>query len=120
MESLVDLVLTPAQESSLSASSRVVSLCTMSTSFAAGVLAYMIATFNGGYLWHLVLFNEMYASLKTWTRFDDVVVPLGASAVFLQVRGVGRRDLCKVVARMGGSHSGVGRSNGSVTLICMA
>lgn len=57
----------------------------MAASFAAGVLAYMIATFNGGYLWHLVLFNEMYSSLKPWTRFDDVVIPLGAAAVCLQV-----------------------------------
>lgn len=54
--------------------------------FIAGVLAYMLATFNGGYVWHLVLFNEMYLSLKTWSRFDDVVVPLGAGAIFLQVR----------------------------------
>lgn len=54
--------------------------------FAAGVLAYMIATFNGGYLWHVVLFNDMYLSLKTWNRFDDVVVPLGAAAICIQVR----------------------------------
>lgn len=46
----------------------------------------MIATFNGGYLWHILLFQDMYASLKTWTRFDDVVLPLGAAAIGLQVR----------------------------------
>lgn len=46
----------------------------------------MIATFNGGYLWHLVLFKDMYLALKTWSRFDDVVVPLGAAAVCIQVR----------------------------------
>ncbi|CAM9379934.1 unnamed protein product [Scytosiphon promiscuus] len=56
----------------------------MGASFAAGVLAYMIATANGCYIWHLVFFNEMYTSLKIWTRFDDVVVPLGAAAVCLQ------------------------------------
>ncbi|CAN0129630.1 unnamed protein product [Ectocarpus fasciculatus] len=57
----------------------------MSTSFAAGVLAYMLATFNGGYLWHRVLFNEMYRSLKVWTRFpEDIGLQLGASAVLLQ------------------------------------
>lgn len=53
--------------------------------FAAGALAYMIATFNGGYVWHLVLFNDMYLALKTWTRLDAVVVPLGVAAVCLQV-----------------------------------
>lgn len=53
--------------------------------FIAGVLAYMIATFNGGYVWHLVLFNEMYLALKTWSRFDDVVIPMGAAAIFIQV-----------------------------------
>ncbi|CAN0514462.1 unnamed protein product [Ectocarpus sp. 8 AP-2014] len=57
----------------------------MSTSLAAGVLAYMLATFNGGYLWHLVLFNDMYLSLKVWTRFpEDIGLQLGASAVLLQ------------------------------------
>lgn len=60
----------------------------MSASFVAGVLAYMIATFNGGYVWHLVLFSDMYLSLKTWTRLEDgeVIVPLGVAAVALQVR----------------------------------
>ncbi|CAM9342978.1 unnamed protein product [Ectocarpus sp. 6 AP-2014] len=57
----------------------------MSPSFAAGVLAYVLATFNGGYLWHLVLFNDMYLSLKVWTRFpEDIGLQLGASAVLLQ------------------------------------
>lgn len=60
----------------------------MGMSFAAGVLAYMIVTFNGGYVWHLVLFSDMYLSLKTWTRLDEgVIVPLGVAAVALQVRG---------------------------------
>ena len=64
--------------------------------FIAGVLAYMLATFNGGYVWHLVLFNDMYLALKTWNRFDDVIVPLGAGAIFLQVRegGGARRVIC--------------------------
>eukprot|EP00903_Cladosiphon_okamuranus_P018663 g17177.t1 len=52
--------------------------------FIAGVLAFVIVTFNGAYVWHLVLFNETYLALKTWSRFDDVVVPLGVAAVFLQ------------------------------------
>ncbi|CAN0197032.1 unnamed protein product [Pylaiella littoralis] len=57
----------------------------MGMSFAAGVLAYMIVTFNGGYVWHLVLFSDMYLSLKTWTRLDEgVIVPLGVAAVALQ------------------------------------
>lgn len=65
------------------------SLEMMSTSFAAGVLAYMLATFNGGFLWHLVLFNDMYLSLKVWTRFpENIGLELGASAVLLQVRGI--------------------------------
>lgn len=56
------------------------------TMIAAGMLAYMIATFNGGYVWHLVLFNDMYLALKTWSRFDDPVLPLGAAAICIQVR----------------------------------
>lgn len=55
-------------------------------SFAAGMLAYMLATFNGGYVWHLVLFNEQYLSLKTWSRFDDPLMPFGVAAIGLQVR----------------------------------
>lgn len=57
-----------------------------SKAFAAGALAYSLATFNGGYLWHIVLFNEQFLKLKTWSRFDDPDASLALVAVVLQVR----------------------------------
>lgn len=54
--------------------------------YAAGALAYSLATFNGGYLWHIVLFNEQFLNLKTWSRFDDPSSSLAMVAVALQVR----------------------------------
>lgn len=59
-----------------------------SKAFAAGALAYTLATFNGGYLWHIVLFNEQFLNLKTWSRFDDPDASLALVAVLLQVRAV--------------------------------
>lgn len=58
-----------------------------------GSLAYLISTFLGGYCWHLVVFNDAYASLKAWTKFDDPVIPLGFAACALQVKNVGTRPL---------------------------
>eukprot|EP00904_Undaria_pinnatifida_P008584 jgi/Undpi1/4856/HiC_scaffold_19.g08209.m1 len=52
--------------------------------YAAGALAYSLATFNGGYLWHIVLFNEQFLNLKTWSRFDDPSSSLAMVAVALQ------------------------------------
>lgn len=55
------------------------------TGFAAGVLAYTICTFNGGYLWHLTAFHNEYVKLGAWTRFDEPILALGVCAILLQV-----------------------------------
>ncbi|CAM9539011.1 unnamed protein product [Discosporangium mesarthrocarpum] len=56
-----------------------------SRSFFAGALSYMLTTFFGGFVWHLVLFKSSYHSLDTWTRFEEPVIPLGFAAITLQV-----------------------------------
>lgn len=58
-----------------------------SASFVAGFLAYSFSTFGGGYLWHLLAFQESYLSLEVWTNFHEPVISLGACAIMLQVCG---------------------------------
>lgn len=67
----------------------------LSAPFVAGALAYMLATFNGGYLWYTVLFTKQYLSLQIWSRLVDPAIHFGVVAVALQVRVCGRKlDAC--------------------------
>jgi hypothetical protein len=47
-------------------------------------LAYLVITFVLGYLWHLVLFKDLYAKLAIFTRLEDPIVPLGFAAMVIQ------------------------------------
>jgi hypothetical protein len=44
----------------------------------------LIATFIGGYVWHLLLFKQTYMELKIFSRIEDPVIPLGFSAILIQ------------------------------------
>lgn len=52
--------------------------------FAGAWFAYLVVTFAMGYVWHLVLFKDLYARLAIFSRLDDPVVPLGFAAMFVQ------------------------------------
>ena len=54
------------------------------TSFFASWLAYVVVTFAMGFVWHLVLFKELYAKLGIYSRLDDPIIPLGLSAMLVQ------------------------------------
>ena len=56
----------------------------MARKFLAAWAGYLIATFIGGFVWHLLLFKETYVDLKIFTRIDDPIIPLGLSAMFIQ------------------------------------
>lgn len=47
-------------------------------------LAYVVVTFAMGFIWHLILFKELYAKLGIYSRLDDPIIPLGLSAMFIQ------------------------------------
>ena len=52
--------------------------------FLGAGFAYLAITFALGYVWHLVLFRELYARLAIFTRLDDPIVPLGLGAMVIQ------------------------------------
>jgi hypothetical protein len=52
--------------------------------FAGAWFAYLVVTFAMGYVWHLVLFKDLYARLAIFSRLDDPVVPLGFAAMLIQ------------------------------------
>lgn len=56
----------------------------MSRRFVLAWAGYVIATFIGGFAWHLLLFRQTYVELKIFTRIEDPVIPLGLSAMLLQ------------------------------------
>lgn len=56
----------------------------MTRRFLAAWAGYLIATFIGGFVWHLVLFRQTYIDLKIFTRIEDPVIPLGLSAMLIQ------------------------------------
>lgn len=54
----------------------------MNKPFVLAVLAYLVPTFATGYLWHLVVFHEVYARLEIYR--PDVIIPFGFGAILLQ------------------------------------
>lgn len=56
----------------------------MSSTFLLAWLGYLVPTFALGYLWHLVLFKNIYRQLGIFSRIDDPIVPLGFAAMLLQ------------------------------------
>ena len=55
-----------------------------SAAFFGSWLAYVVVTFAIGFVWHLVLFKELYAKLGIYSRLDDPIVSLGLSAMLIQ------------------------------------
>lgn len=52
--------------------------------FLGAWAGYVLTTFAGGALWHLVLFESTYVKLQIFTRIEDPVIPLGLSAMVIQ------------------------------------
>ena len=52
--------------------------------FLAAWAAYLVVTFAGGAIWHLMLFEATYVRLGIFTRIKDPVIPLGLAAMLLQ------------------------------------
>lgn len=52
--------------------------------FLQAWLAYVVITFIMGFVWHLVLFKDLYAELAIFSRIDDPNIPLGLSAMLIQ------------------------------------
>lgn len=53
-------------------------------SFLGSWLAYVVVTFALGFVWHLILFKQLYAKLAIYSRLDDPIVPLGLAAMVVQ------------------------------------
>ena len=52
--------------------------------FYGSWFAYVIITFALGFIWHLVVFKDLYRRLAIYTRLDDPIVPLGFLAMLIQ------------------------------------
>jgi lipid-A-disaccharide synthase-like uncharacterized protein len=52
--------------------------------FYGSWFAYLIISFALGYVWHLVLFKDLYARLAIFSRLDDPIVPLGFISIVVQ------------------------------------
>lgn len=55
-----------------------------SAKFFGSWFAYLLVTFAMGYVWHLVLFKDLYAKLAIFSRLDDPIVPLGFASMLIQ------------------------------------
>jgi len=54
----------------------------MTVRFVLGALAYILPTFPLGYVWHLVLFQDYYATLAVYR--NDVIIPFGLASMAIQ------------------------------------
>ena len=54
----------------------------MKKSFILAVLAYLIPTFIAGFVWHLVVFHDVYSRLNIYR--PDPIIPLGLSSMVVQ------------------------------------
>lgn len=52
--------------------------------FYGSWFAYVIITFALGFIWHLVVFKDLYRRLAIYSRLDDPIVPLGFLAMLIQ------------------------------------
>lgn len=46
--------------------------------------AYLGVTFAAGFVWHLILFKQLYKDLGIFSRIDDPIIPLGFAAMLIQ------------------------------------
>ena len=56
----------------------------LSTAFYGSWFAYLFITFALGFIWHLVVFKDLYRRLAIYTRLDDPIVPLGFLSMLIQ------------------------------------
>ena len=56
----------------------------LTVSFLGSWFSYLVITFAMGFVWHLVIFKELYAKLGIFTRIDDPIIPLGFTAMLIQ------------------------------------
>jgi len=52
--------------------------------FYGSWFAYVAITFALGFLWHLVIFKDLYHRLAIYTRLDDPIIPLGLLSMLIQ------------------------------------
>jgi hypothetical protein len=55
----------------------------MAKSIVLAALGYIVGTFFLGYVWHLVLFREVYDAFGVYTR-KDPIIPMGLGSMVLQ------------------------------------
>lgn len=81
----------------------------MKRPFVLAALAYLVPTFVSGYVWHLVVFHDVYARLEMYR--PEVIIPFGFGAILLQglcfawayprLFSTGRQDWAKSALRSG-------------------
>jgi len=52
--------------------------------FYGSWFAYVAITFALGFVWHLVIFKDLYHRLAIYTRLDDPIIPLGLLSMLIQ------------------------------------
>jgi hypothetical protein len=52
--------------------------------FYGSWFAYLAITFALGFIWHLVVFKDLYRRLAIYTRLDEPIIPLGLLAMLIQ------------------------------------
>lgn len=56
----------------------------MKKQFAFAWLSYTVITFALGFLWHLVIFKDLYDELAIYTRLDNPIFELGILSMLVQ------------------------------------
>lgn len=56
----------------------------MTVAFFGSWLAFLAITFALGFVWHLVVFKDLYRRLAIYSRIDDPIVPLGFLSMVIQ------------------------------------
>lgn len=52
--------------------------------FIGSWFAYVAITFALGFIWHLMIFKNVYHRLAIYTRLDDPIIPLGLLSMLIQ------------------------------------
>jgi hypothetical protein len=52
--------------------------------FFGSWFAYVAITFALGFVWHLLVFKNLYHRLAIYTRLDDPIIPLGLLSMLIQ------------------------------------
>jgi hypothetical protein len=52
--------------------------------FYGSWFAYVAITFALGFIWHLMVFKDLYRRLAIYTRLDEPIIPLGLFSMLIQ------------------------------------